>query len=188
MEIWTWVGRGIGLLLAMVFISLAVIIGIYQLTGFSFVSSRPPAGLGLKDGRLSPCPNPPLSRWGKKENCVSSLDKGTEYYIEPIEFRPHLESDKVLQKIAAAIDEHPQITVREVNDHYMRFEWSSQLFGFVDDVELWWRPELERIEVRSASRLGRKDFGANRLHVEWLRAVLKEHRFDILHKQPTKTK
>jgi len=176
---WTWVGRGFALGFTLLFVSLIGLIGINQIFSHSFVAGRPPAGLGLENNRLLACPNPPIPRWREKLNCVSSLDDDTPYYIEPINFKPHSD-EQVLQKIANAIGEHPQIRVRVVNEKYLHFEWSSQLFGFVDDVELWWRPEFDRIDVRSAARLGRQDFGVNRHHIEWLRAVLKEHKDDIL--------
>ncbi|MER2506834.1 MAG: DUF1499 domain-containing protein, partial [Azonexus sp.] len=43
---------------------------------------------------------------------------------------------------------------------------------FVDDVEFWFDPVTGTIQVRSASRIGRKDFGVNRQRVERLRARL----------------
>ncbi|MFW7377400.1 MAG: DUF1499 domain-containing protein [Oligoflexus sp.] len=177
-----WIGRGIGLVLSLLLVGLAAVIGIYQLTGHSFVAGHMPEGLGLSEAGLHPCPNLPLSRWHENSNCVSSLDVGTDYYIEPISFHSDVESE-ALQKIARAINEHPQIDVQVLTENYMHFEWSSQLFGFIDDVELWWRPELHRIEVRSAARLGNRDFGANRHHVAWLRAVLKEHRYEIMNEE-----
>ena len=41
--------------------------------------------------------------------------------------------------------------------------------GFVDDLEFWLNPTQAVIEVRSASRLGREDFGANRARLERIR-------------------
>ena len=41
---------------------------------------------------------------------------------------------------------------------------------FVDDVELYYDEKAGLIHVRSASRLGRRDFGVNRKRVEALRS------------------
>jgi uncharacterized protein (DUF1499 family) len=41
---------------------------------------------------------------------------------------------------------------------------------FVDDTEFWLSPAESVIHVRSASRVGRKDFGVNRARVEAIRA------------------
>jgi uncharacterized protein (DUF1499 family) len=41
----------------------------------------------------------------------------------------------------------------------------------VDDLEFWLNPTLGVIEVRSASRLGREDFGTNRQRIERIRSA-----------------
>ncbi|WP_374412913.1 DUF1499 domain-containing protein [Hydrogenophaga sp.] len=43
---------------------------------------------------------------------------------------------------------------------------------FVDGLELWVDPVNQVVQVRSASRVGRKDFGVNRQRVVALRAGL----------------
>ena len=45
---------------------------------------------------------------------------------------------------------------------------------FVDDLERWVDPVNQVVQVRSVSRMGRKDFGVNRERVETLRAGLVE--------------
>ncbi len=42
---------------------------------------------------------------------------------------------------------------------------------FVDDLEFWSNPALGVIDLRSASRLGREDFGVNRERIEAIRAA-----------------
>ncbi|MEZ5703303.1 MAG: DUF1499 domain-containing protein [Burkholderiaceae bacterium] len=42
---------------------------------------------------------------------------------------------------------------------------------FTDDLEFWVNPSKQAIDVRSASRLGRKDFSANRQRLEAVRAA-----------------
>jgi uncharacterized protein (DUF1499 family) len=55
---------------------------------------------------------------------------------------------------------------------YLHAECRSALFGFVDDLELQLRPDRSLIAVRSASRVGYSDLGANRRRVEELRSEL----------------
>jgi uncharacterized protein (DUF1499 family) len=43
---------------------------------------------------------------------------------------------------------------------------------FVDDVEFWFDPAANVIQVRSASRVGRGDMGVNRKRIEAVRAAL----------------
>jgi uncharacterized protein (DUF1499 family) len=52
-------------------------------------------------------------------------------------------------------------------------EFSSRWMKFVDDAEFWFDPSTRAVQVRSASRLGRKDFGVNRERIEAIRARLK---------------
>jgi len=43
---------------------------------------------------------------------------------------------------------------------------------FVDDAEFWYDPNAQVIQVRSASRVGQSDMGANRMRIEAVRAAL----------------
>jgi uncharacterized protein (DUF1499 family) len=47
---------------------------------------------------------------------------------------------------------------------------------YVDDVELYYDERAGLVHVRSASRLGRRDFGVNRKRVEALRALVQPKR------------
>jgi uncharacterized protein (DUF1499 family) len=49
-------------------------------------------------------------------------------------------------------------------------EFRTPLMRYVDDVEFFFDGAL--VHVRSCSRLGRRDFGANRKRVERLRALI----------------
>ena len=42
---------------------------------------------------------------------------------------------------------------------------------YVDDVEFWFDPAANAIQVRSASRVGRGDLGVNRKRIEAVRAA-----------------
>jgi uncharacterized protein (DUF1499 family) len=56
-------------------------------------------------------------------------------------------------------------------DDYIHAEYTSALFRFVDDVELYFDKAKKIIHVRSASRVGYGDMGVNRKRVEELRAL-----------------
>jgi uncharacterized protein (DUF1499 family) len=61
-------------------------------------------------------------------------------------------------------------------DNYIRAEFSSKLFGFVDDVEFYFPDTTSTkaiIHVRSASRVGYSDLGVNRKRIEQIRNRLK---------------
>ena len=123
---------------------------------------RRPGNLGAKDGRLAPCKRSP--------NCVSSQadPADEEHYIAPIAFRGSMEA------VRAAIARLPLATVIEAEGDYLYAEFRTPLMRFVDDVELYYEKERSLLQVRSASRLGRRDFKANRKRVERLRALIRD--------------
>jgi uncharacterized protein (DUF1499 family) len=47
------------------------------------------------------------------------------------------------------------------------------VFGFIDDVEFHLRPAERLIAVRSASRVGKYDFGVNARRIESVRQALR---------------
>ena len=55
---------------------------------------------------------------------------------------------------------------------YLYAQYTTPLMKYVDDVEFWFNPNNNTIEVRSASRLGESDFGLNRKRIEAVRAAL----------------
>ena len=119
---------------------------------------RRPDNLGVKDGRLAPPRRTP--------NCVSSQadPADREHYIAPIKGN--------LAAARRAVESLPRTRVIRAESNYLYAEFRSKLLGYVDDVEFYFDGSL--LQVRSASRLGRKDFGVNRKRVEQLRALIRE--------------
>jgi len=130
--------------------------------GDSVFSGKRPAYLGVTDGRLARCKPTP--------NCVSSQADAAdaEHYIAPIAFKGGtVEAMAALRK---ALDGMPRCTVIRHDATYLYAEFRSKLLGYVDDVEFVHDTKAGVIHVRSASRLGRRDFGVNRERVEAIRA------------------
>jgi len=55
---------------------------------------------------------------------------------------------------------------------YLHAVFTTRTMRYRDDVEFNARPDRNEIAVRSASRVGYGDLGANRKRVEWIRAEL----------------
>ena len=76
------------------------------------------------------------------------------------------ESKDVLNRIEYTIKTFPRARVVERTDNYLRAEFTSALFRFVDDVECVVEKKENgdgvRIHFRSASRVGYSDLGVNR--------------------------
>jgi uncharacterized protein (DUF1499 family) len=77
-----------------------------------------------------------------------------------------------LARLKALVEATPGATVVDARPDYLYARFSTRWLKFVDDAEFWFDPAAGVIQVRSASRLGRKDFGVNRARVEALRAAL----------------
>jgi len=121
---------------------------------------RRPTNLGVKDGRLAPCRSTP--------NCVSSQadPADREHYIAPIAFRGRMD------ELRRAVESMPRSSVIAAERNYLYAEYRTALMRYVDDVELYYDERAGLVHVRSASRLGRRDFGVNRKRVEELRALI----------------
>lgn len=131
-------------------------------TGDTVFSWKRPDNLGVKEGRLAP-PN-------RTPNCVSSqADPGDgEHYIEPIAFKG--EAAAAMDAARKAVEGMAGATVIRQDGAYLYAEYRTKLMKYVDDLELLFDAKSGVFHVRSASRLGRRDFGVNRARVEALRA------------------
>lgn len=103
--------------------------------------------------KLTPCPSSP--------NCVSSVPghAGNGRTLPPL---------RVSGDPEAALDalRHVVLTMKGAafvsrEGQYLRFTFTSKLFGFVDDVEFFLEPEEGVIHFRSSSRVGSWDLGVN---------------------------
>jgi len=109
--------------------------------------------------RLSPCPDSP--------NCVSSQSTDEAHFIEPLHYSGS--RDDARQKLIAILEGMNRVRLARVDTDYIHAEFRSSVFRFVDDVNFWFPPDKPIIHVKSASRKGYYDFGANRRRVERLR-------------------
>ena len=66
----------------------------------------------------------------------------------------------------------PRTTLLEESPGYLKVLFKTRLMRFRDDVEFEWDEAEQVVHVRSASRLGYGDLGANRARVETLRSRL----------------
>ena len=83
-----------------------------------------------------------------------------------------LSSRTHLIKLRQILESMHRVRITEATSTYIHAEFTSLVFRFVDDLELLLDSEAGVIHVRSASRVGRSDLGANRRRVEDLRRRL----------------
>jgi uncharacterized protein (DUF1499 family) len=117
-----------------------------------------PTNLGVRDGRLAPCPVSP--------NCVCSQDEGA-HHVEPLRCAGDPKNE--MTRLAEILTARPRTRLVAATDTYIHAECVSRLFRFVDDLEFLLDAAAGVIHVRSASRTGYYDFGVNRGRVEAIR-------------------
>ena len=80
--------------------------------------------------------------------------------------------DATMARIKAIAESWPRAVVVEARADYLYVQFGTALLKFTDDAEFWFDPAAGVVHVRSASRLGRKDFEVNRQRIEAMRAQL----------------
>lgn len=130
----------------------------------NMLSGRRPQDLGARDGLLKP---PVAASW----NSVSSQaarHPHTDYHeIAPLRYQG--DGHAALAHLATIVAAMPGAAIVTSTPGYLYAEFQTPLLKFVDDVEFLLDEPASVIQMRSASRLGRKDFGANRKRLEAVR-------------------
>ena len=132
--------------------------------------SSPPAGLGVKDGRLkAPATSP---------NSVSSQadlypDHPQRNYARIAPLAVQGAPAAAMDRLASIVQGMPGCVLVKREGSYLYAECSTRWLRFTDDLELWLDDPNHAVQVRSSSRLGEKDFGVNRTRVESIRAAFK---------------
>ncbi|MFP4209135.1 MAG: DUF1499 domain-containing protein [Wenzhouxiangella sp.] len=137
-----------------IFIVAVLVLPVLVVGGLLYLGQKSAGGTapGLKEGKLAPCPASP--------NCVSS-EVGTpeDKLVEPFPLTIWGRIPSVIEDMGG------NITAQDAD--YIAAEFTSRIFRFVDDIEF--RRGDEHVHVRSASRVGRSDLGANASRVAQLR-------------------
>jgi uncharacterized protein (DUF1499 family) len=154
-----------GLLLLIVALPAAALVA----AQFGWLNGKEPGDLGVNDGKLK--------RPSRTDNSVSSQarlwpgDVAQASHIEPLSVPPG-QGRAAMDRLAAGVSALPGTKVVKRTDDYLYAQCTTKWMKYVDDLEFWLEPSGTLIHVRSASRVGRKDFGVNRARVEALRAAL----------------
>ena len=119
-------------------------------------AGEPPQNIGIQSERLAACPDSP--------NWVSRFETDEIHGSEPL---------------AAALSDIEEIllglngaNIVEAGPNYLYAEFTSTIMRYVDDVEFLYDATSSVTHVRSASRLGYSDMGANRKRIEAIRSAL----------------
>jgi uncharacterized protein (DUF1499 family) len=117
-----------------------------------------PSDIGLNSGELRPCEATP--------NCVCS--EGENASIEPLAYTG--DGLAAFRSLLEFLKLQSNVEMVTVEERYAHAVYRTPLLRFRDDLELRLDEAGAVIHVRSASRVGYSDMGANRRRVEDLRA------------------
>jgi uncharacterized protein (DUF1499 family) len=151
-----------------IWLALAVV-AVLLAARFGAFAGREPSGLGVRDGKLqAPAKTP---------NSVSSQadlwpDAALKDHARIAPLAVPGDGKAAIASIAQVVESLPGARIVLRRDDYLYAQFTTALMGFVDDAEFWFDPAAKVVQVRSASRIGRKDFGVNRARIESIRARL----------------
>jgi len=119
---------------------------------FTIMSGAWSQGSESQKSAIRPCPYKP--------NCVSSRDPEGPRRMDPVRYQRSVQEAR--QRLLEILRSLPRSTVVQDNGNYIKVEFRSAIFSFVDDTEFEFDDPSKLIHFRSASRVGYYDFGVNR--------------------------
>jgi uncharacterized protein (DUF1499 family) len=133
------------------------------------LQGTPPADLGVRDGRLKA---PSLT-----PNSVSSQadlwpGHAQQAFARIAPLALGADPATAMARLRKAVEAMPGAVVVTAQGDYLYARYTTALMRYTDDVEFWFDRTAVVVQVRSASRLGEGDLGANRKRIEALRARL----------------
>jgi len=152
--------------ISLLIIAILLVLGVSYFIYLAYLSQKAESP-GLTDNsQLTRCPDSP--------NCINTeYSEDTSHYTPPLSSAGLSDTD-AMQNILQAI----KLTGGEahlVEQHYIAATYTSRLFRFVDDVEIRLDTKTEQIHLRSASRQGHSDLGANLKRINKIkRAFIKQ--------------
>lgn len=111
---------------------------------------------------ILPCPPTP--------NCVCTVSDSPAHAIAPFRFhKSRAEAKEVLKDVMRSM---ARTMLIQEESAYLRYEFTSLLLRFVDDVEFLFEDDTKTVHFRSASRIGYSDLGVNRRRMERIRSLV----------------
>ena len=80
--------------------------------------------------------------------------------------------NKPFNDIKKFIEKTPRTKIVELEEDYLHAEVTSKWMKYVDDLEISYIPESQKLIIRSESRVGDSDLGVNQKRVDLLKSNL----------------
>ena len=149
----------------MEFIAIALPVMVILLFWLMAMASREGRAIGLVDGQLARC--------SAKPNCVCSENPDdSSHYVEPLVIPARIENSERLHQLIKIVLEEVGGEIQIQSNAYFAATFESRFLGFIDDVEVRIDMPRQRVYLRSASRIGYSDMGANLKRVNRITELL----------------
>ena len=133
------------------------------------LQGKAPTDLSVRDGKLKP---PSMTENSVTSQAALYPDHPQRKYAEIAPLPVKGDGPATLARIKAIVEGMDGAKVIKSEPDYLYAQFTTKLMKFVDDVEFWYDPAANVIQVRSASRVGRGDLGVNRKRIEAVRSAL----------------
>jgi uncharacterized protein (DUF1499 family) len=128
-----------------------------------------PNDLGVRGGRLKP-PSTTDNSVTSQAGVYPDHPARQSADIAPLPLRG--DGPATIAKLQGVVGAMDGARIVRSDPDYLYAQYTTRLMKFVDDVEFWYDPSAGVIQVRSASRLGKRDMGVNRKRIEAVREAL----------------
>jgi len=152
-----------------VFVLAALAVLVLVAAQFGAFSGRAPGNLGARDGKFKPPSKTPNSVSSQADLWVQHPMQDYAR-IAPLALKGS--GQATIAQIKSIAETLPGAQVVDARDDYLYVRFTTRWMKFVDDAEFWFDPQNNVVQARSASRVGRKDFGVNRARIEAIRQAL----------------
>ena len=120
---------------------------------------------------LTPDDTPQLRACSDSPNCVCSCDSRADFSIDPVAVTG--DPSEFWNHCLDALQKQPGFSrILESGDGYIHALFRTPIMRYPDDVEMLLDTENQVVHIKSSSRVGYSDLGANRRRLESLVAAL----------------
>lgn len=133
------------------------------------LQGKVPTDLGVHQGKLKP---PSATANSVSSQAALYPDHPQRHYADIAPLAVRGDGPATLARLQHVVAAMPGARIVDSTPDYLYAQYTTSIMQFVDDVEFWYDPKAQAIQVRSASRVGESDLGVNRKRVEAVRQAL----------------
>ncbi len=133
------------------------------------LQGKVPNDLGVHQGKLKP---PSATANSVSSQAALYPDHPQRRYADIAPLAVRGDGPATLARLQHVVAAMPGARIVDSTPDYLYAQYTTSIMQFVDDVEFWYDPKAQAIQVRSASRVGESDLGVNRKRVEAVRQAL----------------